>query len=511
MRVVYGSLTGFPELWPRGQASVCDGDTMTAVEAVCDQPETGDDTRLRHLEQENQRLRDVLDGIARLLGPFGGDVAELAASIEGIATKSADDVAAFGDLTGKLSEVEICAETINDRIRTAKRVSERMDGDVVRTRSAVDEAMSSIDGLIGDVGAFEGHMTGLNEAMESVRSVTGMIEAIARQTNLLALNATIEAARAGDAGKGFAVVANEVKQLAMNTSQATTEIDTTITRISAGLGELNALADAATGRAQHVSESAGAFTEMLETVSSAVGEIDASTQDIARQSESVGASCVEFSETVERVSEGASASSDTLRQLSDALTGIASTTDGLTLSVSRSGIETEDSGYVRIAEAKAAEISQLFEDALATGRITADALFDDQYRPVEGTNPQQFTTGFTEFTDQALAPIQDGILELDECIVFAACVDRNGYLPTHNAKFSKPQGDDPVWNTANCRNRRIFDDPAGSKAAANEEPALLQTYRRDMGGGVFVIMKELDVPVMACGRRWGTLRLAYKI
>lgn len=76
--------------------------------------------------------------------------------------------------------------------------------------------------------------------------------------------------------------------------------------------------------------------------------------------------------------------------------------------------------------------------------------------------------------------------------------------------FCVPQGDDPSWNMANCRNRRIFDDRAGMRAAKNEEPVLLQTYRRDMGGGNFVVMKEVDAPIMVRGRRWGTLRLAYK-
>ena len=45
---------------------------------------------------------------------------------------------------------------------------------------------------------------------------------------------------------------------------------------------------------------------------------------------------------------------------------------------------------------------------------------------------------------------------------------------------------------------------------ANQRPFLLQTYRRDMGGGVKVVMKEVDAPITVAGRHWGGLRLAWK-
>ena len=102
------------------------------------------------------------------------------------------------------------------------------------------------------------------------------------------------------------------------------------------------------------------------------------------------------------------------------------------------------------------------------------------------------------------------MLELDPRVVFCAAVDRNAFLPTHNTKFSQKQGGDPAWNAANCRNRRIFGDRVGLAAARNRKPFLLQSYRRDMGGGVFVPMKDVSAPIMVRGRHWGGLRLAYK-
>lgn len=58
--------------------------------------------------------------------------------------------------------------------------------------------------------------------------------------------------------------------------------------------------------------------------------------------------------------------------------------------------------------------------------------------------------------------------------------------------------------------RRIFNDRTGLASARNKKPFLLQTYRRDMGGGQFVMLKEASAPIMVQGRHWGGLRLAYK-
>ena len=165
---------------------------------------------------------------------------------------------------------------------------------------------------------------------------------------------------------------------------------------------------------------------------------------------------------------------------------------------------------IALVQDLAGRIAQQFEAAVDQRRISLEALFDTQYTPVPGSDPQQVITGFTKLTDEVLPPIQEPVLDRDPRIVFCAAVDRNGYLPTHNARFSRPQGTDPVWNAANSRNRRIFGDRVGLKAGRNTRPFLLQVYRRDMGGGAFVMMKDLSAPITVRGRHWGGLRLAYR-
>ena len=101
------------------------------------------------------------------------------------------------------------------------------------------------------------------------------------------------------------------------------------------------------------------------------------------------------------------------------------------------------------------------------------------------------------------------MLSLSPKVVFCIAADRNGYIATHNKKYCHPQRGDVAWDTANSRYRRVFNDRTGLASARNQRPFLLQTYRRDMGGGNFVVMKEAAAPITVAGRHWGGLRLAF--
>ncbi len=164
-----------------------------------------------------------------------------------------------------------------------------------------------------------------------------------------------------------------------------------------------------------------------------------------------------------------------------------------------------------IVVARAKMISELFERAIVLGEITETALFDRKYVLIPGTDPQQYRNQALDFLERHLPAIQEPILDLDPAVVFSAAVDRNGYLPVHNKKYSAPQGSDPVWNNANSRNRRIFDDMTGLMAARNTNPVLSQTYPRDLGGGRVTLIKDISAPIFVNRKHWGGLRMGAKI
>ena len=174
-------------------------------------------------------------------------------------------------------------------------------------------------------------------------------------------------------------------------------------------------------------------------------------------------------------------------------------------------LQSKEQALREIVIARAAMIASLFEQATASGALSESDLFDVNYAPIPGTNPQQYRTRALDFLEANLPAIQEPILALDSAVVFSAAVDRNGYLPVHNKKYSAPQGDDPVWNNAHSRNRRIFDDMTGLLAGRNTEEFLSQTYPRDLGGGNIELIKDISAPIFVRGKHWGGLRMGAKI
>ncbi|RDV05554.1 methyl-accepting chemotaxis protein [Undibacter mobilis] len=159
----------------------------------------------------------------------------------------------------------------------------------------------------------------------------------------------------------------------------------------------------------------------------------------------------------------------------------------------------------------AGRISTLFENAVNAGRIALDDLFDNNYLPIPGTEPQQYRTRFLSLCEALLPGVQEPLLASDPRMVFCVAVDRNGYLPVHNAEYSQPQRpNDPIWNAAHSRNRRIFDDRAGLSAGRVVRPYIIQNYPRDMGDRV-VMMWEIGAPIRVFGKKWGGFRTAYTL
>jgi methyl-accepting chemotaxis protein len=453
----------------------------------------------------------VIADIAKQAGVLGVEIADIAGHVDDVSAR----VTAQADVFKGLKSAALQLSDSNARIATAAKdavsVTETAGREMETSRAKVQESLGQIAQLVEVAAGFAKDIEGLRDALDRVGKVAHGIEAIARQTNLLALNATIEAARAGEQGRGFAVVASEVKALAGQTSKATSEIDATLKALTERTQKLLAQSGEAMKRAETVQVGTTAIGTVFDTIGNAMSSVNGKVGGIAVAVGDIEKHCGQLTRNFERVSDDVQKSSQNLQAARDRVNKLLGVGEALIQLTAASGIETVDSPLIRIVQEAAAKIVVRFDEALAKGEVTLADLFDETYKPIAGSNPQQFMTRFVALTDRALPEIQEPILAMDPKIVFGAALDRNGFLPTHNRKFSQPQGSDPAWNTANCRNRRIFNDRVGLGAGRNTKPFLVQTYRRDMGGGKFALMKDVSAPITIQGRHWGGFRLGYLV
>ena len=152
------------------------------------------------------------------------------------------------------------------------------------------------------------------------------------------------------------------------------------------------------------------------------------------------------------------------------------------------------------------EVLQEFDKFLSRGRLNLGQLFDTFYIPVPGTHPQKFKTQYDGAFDEVLRILFDKYLEMDERYLYVVATDRNGYVPTHNSRYSKPLTDDPDYNARNNRTKQIHNDRVGLAAARSRRNFLLQNYQRDTGE----VLHDLSVPIVYKGKHWGAIRLGFR-
>jgi len=154
----------------------------------------------------------------------------------------------------------------------------------------------------------------------------------------------------------------------------------------------------------------------------------------------------------------------------------------------------------------ARRVTDTLEKWLAAKEVTPERLFSFLYYPIPNTDPPKFSTDYDKLSDRDILPIQESVLARSQAIIFTVTVDRNGYLPTHNQRYSMPLTGNLASDLVNNRTKRIFNDRTGLAAAQNTAPFLIQNYQRDTGE----TMADLSVPVFVQGKHWGAVRIGYR-
>ncbi|TCI48419.1 MULTISPECIES: protoglobin domain-containing protein [unclassified Exiguobacterium] len=230
------------------------------------------DARLGEIESANAARTDLLTDIGRVS-------TEVATTMERTGAAMSETSDRAHQVLSETEQTEKMSRHLMELTQTNGKQIEQMETEFTQSATYVDASLERI--------------TALKDGSQEIVSMTRSIEQIANQTNLLALNASIEAARAGEHGKGFAVVATEVRTLAENAKQLSSQINVLIheneTNIAALLDQMGQMHRTNDEAMRQLSAVKVGFSTVKDEMGNYVLSFERNKQDLGQMVETISA------------------------------------------------------------------------------------------------------------------------------------------------------------------------------------------------------------------------------
>ncbi|MFK7758430.1 MAG: methyl-accepting chemotaxis protein [Phycisphaerales bacterium] len=282
-------------------------------------------TRKDELGMMAQSANLMADSLSELVNDIISRSNNVAATAEQVNQNASELSKSLSDQSSNLFQVSAAVEEMNSSVdevanksaeaeQVARKSGEQAEqGGTVVTHTI--NGIQTVGGMVDESVAIVGQ---LGEKSDQISAIIETISEIADQTNLLALNAAIEAARAGEHGRGFAVVADEVRKLAERTSNATSEVSSSVTQINAdtqsAVESINSCQSQMSVGVGHAIEAGEALTSIVQDSQTVNAEISG----IAAAAKEQAVACASLTENIEQISFHMDESTNGIREASQA-------------------------------------------------------------------------------------------------------------------------------------------------------------------------------------------------
>ena len=231
------------------------------------------------LQHANESLRDQAREMRAAAEVLAASASQIMASTQQLAASATETASAITETTATVEEIKHTSQVSSEKAKFVSDESQKAAAVAKSGKSAVDQTIEIMKAIRHQMDAVAESILSLSAQGQTIGEIITTVDELAAQSKLLAVNASIQAAQAGDEGKGFAVVAQEVRSLAEQSKQATTQVRTILNDIQKATSSA-ALATEQASKAVEggVRQSAAAGESIGALAESIAGAAQASTQ-----------------------------------------------------------------------------------------------------------------------------------------------------------------------------------------------------------------------------------------
>ncbi|WP_144472285.1 methyl-accepting chemotaxis protein TlpB [Bacillus safensis] len=282
----------------------------------------------------SESLRDVIQAVQTSVENVASSSEELTASA-GQTTKATEHITSSIETfsNGNENQNEMVEQSaahlkqMNEGLNEVAETSDVITASSVQSKTVAETGGQLVEQTVGQMKTIdhsvkeaEGVINGLEHKSKDITNILGVINGIADQTNLLALNAAIEAARAGESGRGFSVVAEEVRKLAVQSSDSAKEIEKLVNEIVSEI-------ETSQNMFKAVNEEVKNGLTITDQTKESFSQINEQTAEIAARINEMNTTVRELSKGSEQISKAVNEIADVSRESSASIQDIAASAE----------------------------------------------------------------------------------------------------------------------------------------------------------------------------------------
>ncbi|STX38534.1 HAMP domain-containing methyl-accepting chemotaxis protein [Legionella feeleii] len=160
---------------------------------------------------------------------------EITASTTQLASSSSETAAAVSQTSSTIEEVRQTSEISAQKAKYVAEIGQKTAQISQEGQKSMEESVEAMKQIQEKMETIAERIVTLSEQSRDISEIVNTVNDLAEQSNLLAVNASIEAAKAGKHGKGFSIVAQEIRMMAQQSKQATSQVRINTRRYSKSL------------------------------------------------------------------------------------------------------------------------------------------------------------------------------------------------------------------------------------------------------------------------------------